>query len=177
MQSITKKCKTCGEILPIEQFYKHKDYIDGRQARCKICICLASREKREKNIDKSLAYEAAQREKHLEKRRSNARKYYWENREKIRASYASSPKRKPNPEVVRKSKYKIQPGTYGKMLLEQRGRCAICNKESIKLFIDHDHGTGKVRGLLCRSCNMALGFLRDDVAALKNAIDYLSKKD
>lgn len=51
--------------------------------------------------------------------------------------------------------------------------CAICKKED-KLHIDHNHTTGKVRGLLCKECNMAIGLLKDDITLMKSAIKYLS---
>lgn len=55
---------------------------------------------------------------------------------------------------------------------EQNGRCAICLNER-PLCVDHDHGTGVVRGLLCQTCNAAIGFLEDDVESLRRAIAYL----
>jgi hypothetical protein len=41
--------------------------------------------------------------------------------------------------------------------------------------VDHDHRTGKVRGLLCNHCNAGLGCLRDDPAVIQSAIDYLKR--
>jgi Recombination endonuclease VII len=63
-------------------------------------------------------------------------------------------------------------------LLEQQDhRCAICgvHEDSTlkRLAIDHDHKTGRVRGLLCSPCNTALGQFKDDPSILKNAIRYL----
>ena len=60
------------------------------------------------------------------------------------------------------------------MLHRQNGVCAVCGVGG-KLHVDHDHETGLVRGLLCGSCNRALGLLKDNVDSLKMAIDYLER--
>ena len=44
-----------------------------------------------------------------------------------------------------------------------------------RLYVDHCHKTGKIRGLLCNSCNTALGLLKDDISLFKRSIDYLNK--
>lgn len=55
------------------------------------------------------------------------------------------------------------------------GRCAICGEvPDAPLCIDHDHKTGRVRGLLCSRCNLALGLVRDDPATLRRAAAYLA---
>lgn len=52
----------------------------------------------------------------------------------------------------------------------QYGACAVCkNHSDTRLVVDHDHATGKVRGLLCNQCNVALGLFRDSKQALQNA--------
>lgn len=71
-------------------------------------------------------------------------------------------------------KYKITQDDYDRMFADQRGCCAICRSPHPVLSIDHDHETGTVRGLLCHGCNVALGFLRDDVGRLRSAIQYLT---
>jgi hypothetical protein len=62
-------------------------------------------------------------------------------------------------------------------LVSQGGGCAICgataNPHGKSLCVDHDHRTGRVRGLLCDSCNKALGLLKDDIPTLRKAIGYL----
>jgi hypothetical protein len=56
----------------------------------------------------------------------------------------------------------------------QDGRCLIC-AEKKQLVVDHCHATGKVRGLLCFSCNKALGFLKDDLGRIERVINYLGR--
>lgn len=69
----------------------------------------------------------------------------------------------------------MTPEQYDAMLSEQAGRCAICQDRPPRLYIDHDHATGEVRGLLCNRCNVALGFLRDSPEAAIAAAMYLSR--
>ena len=76
-------------------------------------------------------------------------------------------------------KYGITQADYEAMLVAQDGRCAICGrrgsgtKQHDRMSIDHDHGTGRVRGLLCRSCNKGIGYFDDEVERLDAAIEYL----
>lgn len=75
--------------------------------------------------------------------------------------------------VVRE--YGFEPGQYARMLAEQEGRCAICRRRPIRrrLAVDHDHNTGRVRGLLCYTCNHeVLGWLEGDPIASHNAAIY-----
>ncbi|AUO78200.1 hypothetical protein RSEGYP2_42 [Ralstonia phage RsoP1EGY] len=67
---------------------------------------------------------------------------------------------------------------YRRMYHVQGGRCGICQRrlysKRYKSFaVDHDHETGKVRGLLCHNCNRGLGMFRDDPTALRRAIDWV----
>jgi hypothetical protein len=74
-------------------------------------------------------------------------------------------------------KYGLTVADYEALLVAQSGRCAICRKkpEKVRLAVDHDHVTGKVRGLLCTCCNTALGKFNDDVNLFQTAIDYLER--
>lgn len=73
---------------------------------------------------------------------------------------------------------------YEDMLEKQDRKCAICESTSggnsqygeKKLAVDHDHDTGKVRGLLCENCNRSLGMMRDSVELLGKAIVYLKER-
>ena len=71
------------------------------------------------------------------------------------------------------SRYGIDRATYQKMEEDANGRCNICNREA-KLHVDHCHQTGKVRGLLCRDCNLLLGYSKNSVETLTAASAYLA---
>lgn len=75
--------------------------------------------------------------------------------------------------IVRK--YGMTLDGYRELSDSQNGKCAICGNDNggISLCIDHDHKTGKVRGLLCTLCNKGLGHFEDDKLLLLSAIDYL----
>ncbi len=78
-----------------------------------------------------------------------------------------------------KHKYGLEWDRYIEMLDEQGNRCAICGRHreefNKELVVDHDHETGKVRGLLCYGCNNGIGTLQDDPDILRKAIEYLEK--
>lgn len=75
-------------------------------------------------------------------------------------------------------KYRMRPEEYDCLLAAQDSRCAVCDTKNPKgrwgLFVvDHDHDTGRVRGLLCNRCNKCVGQLGDDPELLRKAAAYL----
>lgn len=73
--------------------------------------------------------------------------------------------------------YGLEAGEYARLLEAQDGRCAICTRHprSRRLAVDHDHQTGRVRALLCYTCNkFVLGFVEFDPIAAHNAAVYLA---
>ncbi len=76
-----------------------------------------------------------------------------------------------------KARYDLTLQEYDAMLEGQNRACAICGKHSEsmtrRMCIDHDHVTGKVRGLLCTQCNAGLGLFKDNVEHLVSALHYL----
>lgn len=77
-----------------------------------------------------------------------------------------------------KSKYGIAVGTYAEMLKEQDGLCAACKatpSEGRRLRVDHHHESGKVRGLLCDSCNRTLGHAKESPERLRACAEYVEK--
>lgn len=82
---------------------------------------------------------------------------------------------------ARKRNYGITPQDYDLMLKKQDGRCAICRQTPSAapkgiLYIDHDHQTDAVRGLLCQPCNTAIGLLKDRPDLMISAARYLGRK-
>ena len=96
-------------------------------------------------------------------------KYREENREQIRLkSHAFKMKRD----------YGVSIEQYNELFTKQNGNCSICGKnQSVidrRLCVDHRHSDGKIRGLLCGRCNMAIGLLDDSTDLLADAIKYLT---
>jgi len=77
--------------------------------------------------------------------------------------------------------YGITLEEYDVMYEQQKGVCAICSLPQTgraeRLCVDHNHETGKVRGLLCSHCNRGIGLLKDDYRILNRAASYLREKD
>ena len=70
--------------------------------------------------------------------------------------------------------HKITDEQYNEMFKKQKGKCRICKQLSSKtLSIDHNHETGKIRGLLCENCNRELSMFQDSTSFLQEAIKYL----
>jgi hypothetical protein len=97
---------------------------------------------------------------HPEKKKKIAREWYHRNKRQAESSRL-------------KSEYGITIEDYDKMYLKQEGKCAGCKTFHDVLCVDHNHKTGKIRGLLCRKCNSALGFVEDNVVTLENLIALL----
>jgi len=91
--------------------------------------------------------------------------------------------RKDNPEKIKNAElikiFGITLEDYNTMLEDQNGCCKICNvhytKEKQALSVDHCHTTQQIRGLLCNTCNRAIGLLKDSTETLQKAIEYLNK--
>lgn len=79
----------------------------------------------------------------------------------------------------KKTKYGLTEEKYKELFIEQDNKCSICGTpfEDTKAFVDHDHKTGKVRGLLCTQCNTLLGMAKDNTEILDAAIQYLKNSD
>lgn len=75
----------------------------------------------------------------------------------------------------RDRKYGVVPGTVDRLMSEQSGLCAVCGTkpEGRDLNVDHDHVTGRIRGLLCLNCNLALGHVSDSIERLLSLASYL----
>lgn len=72
-----------------------------------------------------------------------------------------------------KIEYGLTEQDYQQLYIKQEGKCKICYQVKVRLDVDHNHTTGKVRGLLCGHCNKAIGLLHDDPDAARRVIAYL----
>ena len=167
----TKVCRTCNECKPISGFLKHNG---GYRYNCKVCHAAYTREWYKNNKEKRQAY---------------YKDYVAKNPEKIRKHRDKSIKKlSADPVWVAKRKawhtnwwlrrtYGISPEQWQSMLDAQGGLCALCRKRvrgrGDRLDVDHCHDTGRVRGLLCRHCNIALGILGDNPEKMERVMRYL----
>ena len=163
---------------------------------------LAAQRYRERHPEIVKERNKEQYDKSKEKRNQLQKQYYSENKTQILAQQqtryinkkdellqSSKEKRKANPEKAKqqdwkyylKKKFKITPDEVDAMWTFQKGYCANkgcetrLEKGKSGACIDHDHKTGLVRGILCRTCNLALGHAKDDVHVLSGLIDYLEE--
>ncbi len=128
---------------------------------------------------------ATYRSNHPDRVASTAANWHQQNRDSERARVAQW--RIDNPEgafnLNLRTKYGLTREQYDQMVIDQGGVCAICEGPPCgmqrggprtRLEVDHDHVTGKVRGLLCHPCNLMLGHARDRVDTLQRATVYLT---
>ena len=142
-------CSGCSQTFTLDFF--HKKGKAGFHSRCKKCV--------------------------------NAYNAEWHNRGSNRKQRTERVKNKYNPEVRRryllKKNYGLSLQDFDNMLKTQNYLCAICLDDKPggvgTWKIDHDHATGKVRGLLCNSCNTMLGHAKDSLDIIYSASLYLLK--
>lgn len=169
MKTMYKKCPKCSEEkeLTSKNFYKSKQTKSGYRPYCKLCVNTDNR-----NYDKLNPKQMINR---VMKSRNRC------DESKARHVNASSLWRKNNKEIykngVLKRKYGITFIEFKEMFYLQESKCKICFKELELLdkstHVDHCHTTNKVRGILCSSCNVTLGHVKDNIAVLESAIQYL----
>jgi len=144
-----KTCSICKIEQPLDGFIWQNKKLNKKMSYCKICNRKRQNDKRitEPELQKQKDKDAYQ--KYKKRRTEYARRYRIEKPEKTRATHL-------------KMRYGMSIDDYDSMFLSQKGNCKICglNQNDIKkkLGVDHCHASGKVRGLLCDTCNRFLGF-------------------
>jgi len=163
-----KRCRLCNQTKPLDAFYAMKGMRDGHRNECKTCTLERRRAAYAANPQPTIERVQAWRDANPERYAENQRRY------KSTIDY---------PAVMRaahlKRKYGISVEQYEARLREQGGGCAVCArppKLGTSLHVDHDHETGCVRGLLCFSCNAALGHFQDDLDRIDAALHYVATK-
>lgn len=132
----------------------------------------------EDNKERTRAYQRAYRKAHPDKAKTYRDRDYAKHGDVRRAAMRAQYAAKRSLWLLRT--YGVTEQWYAETLAAQGTQCAICGGTKpggrYKVFhIDHDHATGRIRGLLCSGCNHLLGQARDSVAILGAAIGYLQK--
>jgi hypothetical protein len=156
-------------VQPLENFYKEKTGKDGYRNDCKACLAARAHERYQRTKPAVIARVKRWQEQNPERYAAYL------------AEYRARPERKKADRAGHlKRKFGLTPEQYDEMLAAQDGRCMICRRppaEGKTLDIDHDHETGRVRGLLCRNCNHGVGKFFEDVWLLMAAAGYLIDAD
>lgn len=152
-----KTCSKCKVEKPESEFYKNRRHKDGLAYYCKGCSDASTEQYRLDNPEKL----------HADYRRHNERRKRDHTPEKCRADHL-------------RHKFGMSSSDYQKLLDRQGGGCAICGRTESdatkpNLSVDHNHSTGKIRGLLCGKCNTALGKFQDSPELLRKAAEYVER--
>lgn len=141
-------CSVCHKEVDVKERY-------GTSRKCKPCFLKRCQEWRDKNKSKTQAYSREWQRKHPECAHKHKLKH----------------------------RYSMSIEEYNNKLKRQKGVCAICGEPETKIYkssgrlhqlsVDHNHITGENRGLLCDSCNKAIGLFKENVEILKRAIEYM----
>lgn len=159
-----KRCNKCGVVKPLCDFYIAAGNRDGRRGECKECSLAQRKRWYQKNRERSMAYVRAWQQANPQR----VKAWRLKNRERRLAKMR---------EIHLRNKFGLTPHEYDGILESQDGACALCRAApttGISLHVDHDHGTGEIRGLLCVRCNNALGLFREDLDLLKGAARYVT---
>jgi hypothetical protein len=181
---MTKSCTSCDREKSVSLFARNKRTRDGYCSWCKECHAKQSLDYYRRNREKVAKYASA-RAKLPEvkaRRRVIQKRYAKKHPERVAASnkaWRESNRVKVKEQLYNnwlKRNYGITRIEYEELLRSQDGRCAICRTlptTQRRLAVDHDHDTGKIRGILCDQCNVGLGNFRESAAMLKAAAVYI----
>ena len=153
-----KMCAACGEEKPILDFGPNNSDSSGSARKCRPCMAKSMRDWRYRKENGITAPKKA-----VIRDVVKIRKKWKDNR--------------------LFTQYGLTPEDRQRMIADQHGKCAICqnpfdlSKGTFHgaVHVDHNHSTGKVRGLLCSQCNFGVGNFKEKIKTLKNAIEYLRK--
>ena len=151
MTAQRKTCARCLESLPLGSFGNDPRMSYGKKSYCRPCYAAWARER------------------------------YAADRETARRKSREAEARRRTPERTRtrhlKAMYGLTREEYDRLLDEQQGRCAICFTDRPggkgNWHVDHDHDSGRVRGLLCAGCNVGIGHFRENADRLRAAAEYI----
>ncbi len=187
-----KTCACCETEKPLEDFNRNKSLPSGYTSSCKVCraeqrrTLYAAKKENPPPRPLSKVYSNCSQEKGSSE--FVAALDYLDGLhpvcKKCRQTLA---KEKYDTDIARvktlKDRFGLSLEDYTEILRLQGGRCAICNSDNprrqgtLNFLVDHDHETGKVRGLLCHPCNSGLGMFGDNLEGVEAAAAYLRKNN
>ncbi len=199
-----KTCTKCGVEKPITDFVKDIRLSSGIRARCKTCSNTTARRSQQLRVEKfgyvkvsskvcstcKASFPATEFNKKpgtpdgLQPMCKGCKKVW--NREQRLKKLVENPGREIDAHL--RKTYKISFEDYLEMERRQDSKCAVCgttdsgtyrglNNTKSRFCIDHDHVTGKIRGLLCLNCNTGIGRLGDNLEGVEAAAAYLRKNN
>lgn len=163
-----KKCGYCGEILPAANFHVRSQHSSGLSYACRKCAAAYSAHYAQENRVEYLARRKAWYDRNREAAATDAQERYWKN-------YGR------NREYAWRNAHGIELSWDDYLALRetQDAKCGICQRSegdlAKNLAVDHDHETGRIRGLLCDDCNIAIGRFKDSPELLRRALNYLKE--
>ena len=147
-------CTKCLERKDWENFPRDKGTKYGYSARCKSCLNLEARQRY--NTDEVYRLQNIATTRQWQEKTKFTRDKHRDKDRKLRRAFGLSLEE------------------YTQMLQSQNNVCAICLESTNRnLAVDHSHKSGKIRGLLCSSCNTGLGLFKDSIERLHKVITYL----
>lgn len=196
-----KTCSRCHESKPLSEFYTCTKNQDGLQYACKACSREGAKVSRLKHLDSRRAegrkwyrdnidHVRALNRKNYERRRQTTEAWNAAHPERLRAAvsrFRETPKGQRSYDhgilIRRLSIHGLTLDQYHSKAESQDFLCAICGEEPSRnrgglhdgFNVDHDHRTNKIRGLLCTTCNVGIGMLKDSPDICQAAATYLSR--
>lgn len=159
---LTKTCTKCGVDKPITDFAQGRGYRDGRVTWCRDCY----KDYRAKRLADPAVRAHEAEYAHLRYARLKETGEYQRQQKQSRL----------------RCRFGMSMDDYIQMAVAQGNLCAICGRPAVRegktccLDVDHDHKTGRVRGLLCKNCNLMIGNAQDDPATLRKGAAYLEQR-
>ncbi|WP_406265313.1 endonuclease VII domain-containing protein [Streptomyces sp. NBC_00191] len=171
-----KKCSRCKRTLDRDAFASNSSTADGLQAYCRECSAEYYRQRQEakgRNVRVKVPVQRGHKrcpqcgeiKPHTEWERNKTSSDGW-------ASYCRECRAQRNRDSYLRRKYGLSQAELTQLIDQQGGVCVICLAAPAE-HVDHDHETGRVRGVLCFSCNAALGQFKDRPDAIRRAAAYV----
>lgn len=159
-----KRCKKCGAVKSLDDFYRNRGARDDRRPECKACANATRLKRYRGNRDREIARVRAWQKANP----GRVKAWRQKNRDRLNKQLRK---------IHLRNKFGLTVEEYADILEAQGGVCALCKAPptpGISLHVDHDHGTGEIRGLLCVRCNNAIGLLREDPDLMQRAARYVT---